>query len=833
MVSLTNQAPGEMVRGHLVRSLRLAAGIGGLIFIGVLIVASLLQFDLLPQRDARMWLEILAGLAVLLAGLVTLLAVILVARAHRDALPADALGALSAAYFISDGKGADRSINPAAASLFGAGRSPLATLRAGTVGDDTARQAFDTLEANARAGRTGRALFEAVLEADRRRWLDVTVLPLAGRALWQVDDVTVRESERRATESARLNLLDFFERAPIGLHSLDGAGRFVMINRALAGWLGASAETLIKEGARLQDFMLPDQPSLRTAFDPVAPADGIEVILQGRQGRILTSAVSQSVVGQGEALRTSTVLRDLAPERARDEALRLARERFQRFFEIAPVGIALIDRQARFKETNRALELLLGDAGERIGGRDLLDFIADDAHHETHARLTSVSAGSITDRPLEIRLKGTNEKTVALFVSRLETADGALAGLILYFIDLTEQKKLEVQFAQSQKMQAVGQLAGGVAHDFNNLLTAMIGFCDLLLLRFRPGDQSFLDIMQIKQNANRAANLVRQLLAFSRQQTLQPKVIQIGEVLSELSHLLNRLLGENVELKMIHGRDLGPVRVDQGQLEQVIINLAVNARDAMPNGGTLTIRTLNLESKQPVQRELEIMPVGAYVLIEVTDDGVGIPREIISRIFEPFFSTKEVGSGTGLGLSTVYGIVKQTGGFISVDSVVGSGTKFSIYLPRHEQVEPAAKARGDVVEASPQADLTGTGTVLLVEDEDPVRMFSARALRNKGYVVCEARSAEAAIQIIEEGEESIDLIVTDVVMPRMDGPTMIKVIREKLPDVKVIFISGYTEDTFRRRLDNEQDIHFLPKPFSLKQLAAKVKEVMGDPAEAQ
>jgi two-component system, cell cycle sensor histidine kinase and response regulator CckA len=828
MVSLTNPVPDGTVRERLIQPLRLAALAGGFVLLGVLIVMSLLQLDLLPLEESRLWLGLLAGLAILLAGLVSVGGLVLAILARQDALLGEVMNALAIAHFVTDGKGGERSVNPATAALFGIHRSPLAALRAGTAGDEGARQEFEALEASARAGRAGRAVLEVYLEPARSRWLDVTVSPLSGRALWQVEDVTSRERERQASEATRSQLLDFFEETPIGLHSLDASGRFVMINRVLAGWLGASAESLIEEGARLQDFMLPDQPLLRTAFDPLAPAEGLEVILQGRHGRTLTGAVSQTVFRHGAALRTNSVLRDLAPERARDEALRPARERFQRFFEIAPVGIALIDQQARFKETNRALEVLLNDARERVIGRDLFDFIADDAHRDAQARLASVSDGEVSDRPLEIRLKGSNEKTVALFVSRLETADGVLAGLILYFIDLTEQKKLEVQFAQSQKMQAVGQLAGGVAHDFNNLLTAMIGFCDLLLLRFRPGDQSFLDIMQIKQNANRAANLVRQLLAFSRQQTLQPRVIQIGEVLSELSHLLNRLLGENVELKMIHGRDLGPVRVDQGQLEQVIINLAVNARDAMPNGGTLTIRTLNMESKQPVQRELDIMPVGAYVLIEVTDDGVGIPREIISRIFEPFFSTKEVGSGTGLGLSTVYGIVKQTGGFIFVESVVGSGTKFSIYLPRHQQTEMVGKVRGEVV-AEAQADLTGTGTVLLVEDEDPVRMFSARALRNKGYTVREARSAEAAIKIIEEGEETIDLIVTDVVMPRMDGPTMIKVIREKLPDVKVIFISGYTEDTFRRRLDNEQDIHFLPKPFSLKQLATKVKEIMSGP----
>ncbi len=822
----------SFIRAGLVGPLRLAALGGGVLMLAAFVVLSLLRLDLMPPEESRVWLEVLACLAILLAALVAIGGLVLALMARADLMPSEVVATLAAAYFVTDRRGTQQAVNPAVAALLGPGRPPLDTLRDGTAGDEGQRQAFEALEASARAGRAGRAVLEVFVDSSRPRWLDVRVLPMVGRAgrtLWRVEDVTSTETDRRTADQTHAQLLEFFDELPIGLYSLDAEGRFVLANRMLASWLGAGARALLEEGARLADFMLPDQPLL-PSVDPLAPAEGVDIILRGRQGRMLTGAVSQTVGRHGDGLRTHSVLRDLAPERAREEALKPARERFQRFFEIAPVGIALIDAQARFKETNRALELLLNEPRERVTGRDLFDFIADDHHHDAQARIAAVVAGpaiggDLADRPLELRLKGHNERTVALFVSRLDSADGGLAGLILYFIDLTEQKKLEVQFAQSQKMQAVGQLAGGVAHDFNNLLTAMIGFCDLLLLRFRPGDQSFLDIMQIKQNANRAANLVRQLLAFSRQQTLQPRIIQIGEVLSELSHLLNRLLGENVELKMIHGRDLGPVRVDQGQLEQVIINLAVNARDAMTNGGTLTIRTLNMEIRQPLQREMEIMPMGAYVLIEVTDDGVGIPREIIGRIFEPFFSTKEVGSGTGLGLSTVYGIVKQTGGFIFVESVVGSGTKFSIYLPRHQQVAGPARAKIEVPDAP--ADLTGAGTVLLVEDEDPVRMFSARALRNKGYTVREARSAEAALKIIEEGDEVIDLIVTDVVMPRMDGPSMIKVIREKRPDVKVIFISGYTEDTFRRRLDNEQDIHFLPKPFSLKQLAAKVKEIMG------
>jgi two-component system cell cycle sensor histidine kinase/response regulator CckA len=391
-------------------------------------------------------------------------------------------------------------------------------------------------------------------------------------------------------------------------------------------------------------------------------------------------------------------------------------------------------------------------------------------------------------------------------------------------LDTTDQKNLETQFAQSQKMQAVGQLAGGIAHDFNNLLTAMIGFCDLLLQRHQPGDASFADIMQVKQNANRAANLVRQLLAFSRQQTLQPKVLDITDALTELSHLLRRLIGASIELEIVHSRDLFLVRVDQGQLEQVIINLAVNARDAMTEGGSLLIRTRNESRTQMEQRGSEIIPPGDFVVIDVADTGTGIPPENLQRIFEPFFSTKEVGSGTGLGLSTVYGIVKQTGGFVFVTSEIGKGTTFTIMLPRYHGTRETEATT--TVADDRKSDLTGAGTVLLVEDEDAVRLFGSRALRNKGYKVVEAKSGDAALDVLANYGGTIDLMITDIVMPQMDGTQLIRHVREKQPDLKVICISGYAEESFRKRLDTVEGIHFLPKPFSLDQLAGKVKEVL-------
>jgi two-component system, cell cycle sensor histidine kinase and response regulator CckA len=554
-------------------------------------------------------------------------------------------------------------------------------------------------------------------------------------------------------------------------------------------------------------------------------AQEVNARIRGRQGRELHVYISQSVArGDDGGLRTRTVVQDLTPEREMAQALERSEESFQRFFEDAPVGIALLDAAGKVTEANRAFQRMVGLERGAVIGRNLVDLTAADHRAELSERLQRTTAGADIGSAQVHLNRGGRDIVASLFAKRLERGGTNPSALMLHFIDVTEQKNLEIQFAQSQKMQAVGQLAGGIAHDFNNLLTAMIGFCDLLLLRHQPGDPSFADIMQVKQNANRAANLVRQLLAFSRQQTLQPKVLDVTDALTEISHLLRRLIGENIELQIRHGRDLHLVRVDQGQLEQVIINLAVNARDAMPNGGKLLVNTRNATLAEAEQRGVELMPAGEYIVVEVTDTGIGIPRENLSRIFEPFFSTKEVGSGTGLGLSTVYGIVKQTGGFVFVESIVNKGTSFTIYLPRWKGEKGKAASEGGADDR--RRDLTGAGTILLVEDEDAVRLFSARALRNKGYKVVEAKSGEAALELISADSANVDLLITDVVMPQMDGTTLIKHVRERLPEMKVICISGYAEEAFRNRLDSAENVHFLPKPFSLDQLAGKVKEVM-------
>ncbi len=368
----------------------------------------------------------------------------------------------------------------------------------------------------------------------------------------------------------------------------------------------------------------------------------------------------------------------------------------------------------------------------------------------------------------------------------------------------------------------MGVLAGGIAHDFNNLLTAIIGFSDLLLSRFRASDAAFKDLMNIKNNATRAAELVKQILAYSRRQTLRPAVLRVTDVIEEFQATMGRTLGEKVKAKVQHGRDLWFVKADEGQLFQVIMNLAVNARDAMPDGGEISIATANVSERESLSLKDRGLDRGEYVMCEVRDGGTGIKPEHLEKIFDPFFSTKEVGKGTGLGLSMVYGIVKQTGGTILVDSEIGKGTAFRIYLPRYVETEQDLKALESKPEAPAKTDFTGTETVLLVEDEDAVRSFASRALVQRGFKVLEASSGVEALEIMEREGGHVDLVVSDVVMPEMDGPTLLRHLRQRNPNIRFIFMSGYAEEAFRKNLTDENFV-FLPKPFTLKKLVETVK----------
>ncbi|MEY2928146.1 MAG: hypothetical protein RL367_2623 [Pseudomonadota bacterium] len=484
-----------------------------------------------------------------------------------------------------------------------------------------------------------------------------------------------------------------------------------------------------------------------------------------------------------------------------------------------PLGLALADRDGRF--------LFLNDAFCRAvnlppGARPIYpgDLVVREDKAAVADTVRRFATGQALSGDIAIRLLDQPDEPVALTIAGVRGLGEA--AVLLSLRDTSEESKLKKQVAQATKMQAVGQLAGGVAHDFNNILTGILGHCDLMLMRHTPGDSDYDDIQQIRNNANRAAGLTRQLLAFSRQQTLRPQTLQLPDVVSEISNLLNRLLGETVTLTVKHGRNLGAVRADPGQMEQVIVNLAVNARDAMPRGGTLTIQTYAVSRADVRKLGSDILPIADYTALSVADSGTGISPELLSKIFEPFFTTKEVGKGTGLGLSTVYGIVKQSGGFIFADSSPGKGTSFVIYLPVH-QAEAAPATAPDLIKER-QAETWGTGIVLLVEDEDMVRAVAQRALTRNGYTVVTAANGEEALEILA-GRDDIDLLVSDVVMPVMDGPTMVRRVRAERPDLPVLFMSGYAEEQLRKTIDLDQ-MGFLPKPFSVQQLSDAVRTMM-------
>jgi two-component system cell cycle sensor histidine kinase/response regulator CckA len=687
---------------------------------------------------------------------------------------------------------------------------------------------FQTLSEQARRGLTD-SMELRTGEGIQEKWYLVTAQPVAGWSgfvHWRVDDISRQRDLDRSVREEREKLIDFTDNAPVGFFSVDEMGRFIFVNATLARWLGQDIGSLLSHGC-IHTYL--ETPPIDAAPYDLVEKGGArqvaEIMMKGPAGRTFLASVNQAVVREDEGrVRTRGVVHDLTSEKEMRQALKASEDRFQRFYEEAPLGIVILDTEGTIRDGNAAFSGLIGHDNKNIEGMLLRDIIVADDQDEVLKAMANIEEGRRMNAPLEIAMakKGGREITVQMHGRRFKQSDN----IVLHFIDLTEQKDLEVQFVQSQKMQAVGQLAGGIAHDFNNLLTAIIGFCDLLFLRHKPGDPSFGDIMQIKQNSNRAANLVRQLLAFSRQQTLRPKVHDMSDILTEVSHLIRRLIGANIELDLVHGSSLGMVKVDVGQMEQVLINLAVNARDAMEGGGHLSITTENFENTSTLMCGDDEMPVGQWVSIAVQDTGCGITKETLSRILEPFFTTKDVGQGTGLGLATVYGIIRQTGGFLDIDSQVDQGTTFTIYLPRLSEEEINNQEEDEVVEIEEVAgDLTGTARILLVEDEDAVRTFGTRALMNKGYEVLAAENGQAALTLMEGQEnKDIDLMITDVMMPDMDGPTLAQRMRQTSPKLRIIFISGYTEDKLKDHMG--EGISFLPKPFTLKQLAAKVKEAL-------
>ncbi|MDX8511389.1 cell cycle histidine kinase CckA [Mesorhizobium captivum] len=662
---------------------------------------------------------------------------------------------------------------------------------------------------------------------------------------WQIADISQERAEQERFFLDLQKAIDHLDHAPAGFFSADQEGRVTYINATLAEWLGIDLASFTPGAVTLPEIVAGDGMALVRSVkaDPGTTRNAvIDLDLTTMSGQALPvrfmHRVSASREGVNGPTRTIVLNRTQGEDASAD--LRASEVRFTRFFNSTPMAIAGVDASGRILRTNAPFLSLFSSVVDRdavdrrvrfetvIHERDRPAFAA--AFERARQRQANIE-------PIDSLLPGNDERHIRFYVNAVADGtggEGVEESAIVYAVETTEQKALEGQMAQSQKMQAVGQLAGGIAHDFNNVLTAIIMASDLLLTNHRPSDPSFPDIMNIKQNANRAASLVRQLLAFSRKQTLRPEVLNLTDVLADLRMLLARLVGNDIRLKIDHGRDLWPVKVDIGQFEQVVVNLAVNARDAMPAGGDLTVRTRNVTTEECRSFAYRELTPADYALVEVEDSGSGIAPDVLKKIFEPFFTTKEVGKGTGLGLSMVYGIIKQTGGFIFCDSEVGKGTVFRIFLPRHiaemkKATEPADTAAVAAVPAKSTdavKDLSGSATVLLVEDEDAVRMGGVRALNSRGYTVHEASSGVEALEVFEALGGKVDIVVSDVVMPEMDGPTLLGELRKRQPDIKFVFVSGYAEDAFAKNLPADAHFGFLPKPFSLKQLATIVKDVL-------
>ena len=678
---------------------------------------------------------------------------------------------------------------------------------------------------------------------------------------WSFRDITAEQNMEQIFQSERVYMHDFLDYMPTALYIADQNYNIEYCNYIMAEKFGLDREAII--GNKITDFLVEN-----SAVPPNNTKWSGFVHFAGKKGKALEACIKQDSFRDGTEIKTrAAVMFDLPNDNDLQKNLQKATDQTSWLFDFAPIGIIFTDLNGKITNcNNQALSLLKKNKDDCLQ-HIFMDFVDKNNHHTLTREMQSIAENEKKLTNLQIAFFESEKNVIAyitpmkkLFATKQEKPNG----LIFYIVDASERKNLEIQFAQAQKMQAVGQLAGGVAHDFNNLLTAIIGFCDLLLLRHGVGDPSFEDLAQIKNNANRAAGLVRQLLAYSRKQPMQPKYIDVTENFMELSQMLKRVLGERIILKFHHGENLGFTKVDPVQFSQVIINLAVNAKDAMNGNGVLTIVTRTEELKTPRQFGDEVIKPGDFIVIDVQDTGCGISKEHLNRIFEPFFSTKEniVGSGTGLGLSVVSGIVQQTGGFINVDSVLGQGTTFSIYLPRFENNPDLDKQPEDekprnltgnekspITNVKRQKNMPVTPInqklifglnvsaidkvvtsnqdikILFVEDEDSVRNFAVRALQKKGYEVIACNSAENALEQLKN-IQNLNLLITDMVMPGMNGIELGKIVKEKLPNIKIILASGYSEEIARNEQAVSSDIEFLAKPFSLGDLTQKIFNVL-------
>jgi two-component system cell cycle sensor histidine kinase/response regulator CckA len=618
----------------------------------------------------------------------------------------------------------------------------------------------------------------------------------------------------------------YIEEASDYIFTVDPDGKIATANRAMCRALGYSEDEL--KGMAALDLVLPEARRIAAeALERVAKGErvpAVEIPVVTRRGeQAYVQIRSRAFFREGKLAETLHIARDVTEQRLAEQERQASEERYRTLVEASPDAIVLLDPERNILACNEALTRMTGYSREEVIGKSARIFYRSDEEFRSFGQRVY---GEVQKRGFfrtewePLNREGKPLVTEAI-VSAVRRPDGIVSGYVAIARDISERKRLEAEFLQAQKMEAVGRLAGGVAHDFNNLLTVVQGYAEMALRRLEPSDPLTRDLNQILTAASRSADLARQLLAFARKETASPQPLVLNDSVAGMLNMLRRLIGEDVELQWRPGKDPWPVKIDPAQVDQILANLIVNARDALAGPGKITVETANVVlADEAAVRHADFQP-GPFVMLAVSDTGSGMDQETLARIFEPFFTTKEHGRGTGLGLATVYGIVKQNGGFIHVYSEPGQGSTFRIYLPR---CEPAGAVRGKAVRTGPKR--TGSETVLLVEDETPLLELATRLFKNLGYTVLAASSPSHAIEVARQHTGEIHLLMTDVVMPEMNGHRLWQELVALRPGLKCLFVSGYTADVIAHHGVLDEGVHFLPKPFTLETLAIKVREAI-------
>ena len=665
---------------------------------------------------------------------------------------------------------------------------------------------------------------------------------------WVVENITAYKNMEQIFKTERAELENFVDYMPVGLYITDLHGTIEHVNETLAEFLKLSKDEA--NGLKLRDFInnYPEE------LDDVADFSGnLQLKIKGKKVDVFV--IQKSIISDEIRKNRGIVVWNLPNDADLNKSLYSLQNKFEHLFNSVPIGIISADEKHNIIEANQSAGSIFSKSKKELIKCNIKDIFSKE---DTDKILKAVES----DKTLQNSVFETNyaDKKLRIQINRDEEAENS-AGLILYVRDISTESNLEQQVTQAQKMQAFGQMAGGVAHDFNNLLTAIIGYCDLLIQRHGVGDPSFSDLMQVKQNANRAASLARQMLTISRKQPLNPKLMNVAEAFMDVEHFISRFVGEQIKMQITCASGIGSIRFDPVQFSQVMINLAINARDAMNGKGTLTITSRSEHLTEPYHFGASVIQPGDFVVISVSDTGCGISPENLNRIFEPFFTTKKhtANSGTGLGLAMVYGIIHQTGGFIKVSSELGKGTTFELYLPEFanetDENEEKSQSENIIRNKAGNAVLTTISPltsdekpvlgmnisefdsrrsfalnpenthILFVDDEDAVRSVGARGLKRKGFAVTDCISAENALEHLDNGEK-FDMLITDMMMPGMSGADLAKIVQQRAPEMKIILASGYSEEIAKKELAGSKDFYFMSKPYSLGDLTKKVMEVL-------